>query len=217
MKKTPGSCTIDHLVITAPTLEAGAAYIMTELGVTMEPGGEHPRMGTHNLLLRLGPTCYLEVIACSPSLPAPNRSRWFALDRLGPDSPPKLATWVARTADIHTTIACATEDPGDVERMSRGELDWLITIPPDGTLPLGGSVPALIQWHRGPHPATRLPDRGLALSGLEVFHPDPDRITGLIASLAMTSPVTVTASRRIGLAARIATPAGPRTLGGVSS
>ncbi|HCV79405.1 VOC family protein, partial [Pseudomonas oryzihabitans] len=51
---------LDHLVIVAPTLAAGARYVEERLGVALQPGGQHARMGTHNLLLGLGDG-YLEV------------------------------------------------------------------------------------------------------------------------------------------------------------
>ena len=37
---------IDHLVITAPTLELGTDYVTGLHGVPLEPGGQHLRMGT---------------------------------------------------------------------------------------------------------------------------------------------------------------------------
>lgn len=49
-------------------------------------------MGTHNLMLRLGDSSYLEIIAINPAAPAPGRPRWFALDRLAGDGSPRLAT-----------------------------------------------------------------------------------------------------------------------------
>lgn len=215
MNTTQAFCSLDHLVITAPTLVAGAAYIESELGVRMQPGGEHPRMGTHNLLLRLGATCYLEVIACSPTLPAPGRCRWFALDQLRPDNPAQLATWVARTPDIQVAVAQATENLGPVEGMSRGELNWLITIPPDGSIALDGTAPALIQWDTDQHPASRLIDQGLGLENLEIFHPNPKRVTRMLESLGMDAPIIVTESRSSGLAAHIETPSGITTLFGI--
>ncbi len=63
------------------------------------------------------------------------------------DTPPRLATWVARTNDIRSTVAACSEPLGNVEPMSRGELSWLITIPPDGSLPFAGIAPTLIEWH----------------------------------------------------------------------
>ncbi len=56
-------CEIDHLMITTVALDDGAEYVRKVLGVTPQVGGEHPRMGTHNCLVKLGETTYLEVIA----------------------------------------------------------------------------------------------------------------------------------------------------------
>jgi catechol 2,3-dioxygenase-like lactoylglutathione lyase family enzyme len=105
-------CYIDHIIVTAPTLEAGAAFVRRVLGVSMQTGGQHPRMGTHNLLVRLGDELFLEVIAANPAAPAPGRPRWFALDALGADTAPALRAWVVRTAEIAATSANACEALG---------------------------------------------------------------------------------------------------------
>lgn len=207
---------LDHITLTAPTLEAGAALVRNALGVTPQTGGEHPRMGTHNLLLRLGPALFLEVIAPNPTAPAPPRPRWFALDRLQPDSPPALSTWVVRTTDIPASSALASEDLGLIEPMSRGHLNWHITIPPDGSLPMDGAAPALIEWHTESHPAAGLQDLGLWLAQFTVFHPEPDRIRRLLASLNLSAPVNVqppAPGTRTRLAAVIGTPQGFQVLG----
>ena len=136
---------IDHIAITAPTLEAGAELVKNSLGVAPQKGGEHPRMGTHNLLLRLGDSVYLEVIACNPAADKPERPRWFALDEVNKNTKAKVKTWVVRTEDIYSTLDACSERIGNVEPMSRGELNWLITIPEDGSLPINGGAPALIQ------------------------------------------------------------------------
>jgi len=205
-------CRIDHLVIVARTLDAGADYVHRALGVAPQAGGAHARMGTHNRLLRLGDTAYLEVIAVDPSAPPPGRPRWFALDALAADAPPKLAAWVAGTADIHAAQAAATEALGDIEPMCRGPFDWLITIPADGMPPLDGTGPALIQWQGDTHPAQGLADHGLSLARLELVHPDPARVRRLLASLEFDGPVTVTAGPAAALVPEIDTPAGRKTV-----
>lgn len=207
---------LDHIAVTAFSLEAGASFVREVLGVSPQPGGEHPRMGTHNLLLRLGDTRYLEVIAPDPAAPAPTRPRWFNLDSLTPQSPAALSTWVVRTADIRATAAAATEALGDVEPMSRGALSWFITIPADGRVPLDGVAPALIEWHTETHPAARLEDHGLSLAKLEIFHPQPERVSRLLGSLELDAPVSVlapSAGAAPRLVAYIQTPHGLRRLG----
>jgi len=44
---------LDHLTIAAHDLVQGVAYVRDALGVDMPTGGAHPRMATHNRLLRL--------------------------------------------------------------------------------------------------------------------------------------------------------------------
>ncbi len=190
------------------------------LGVAMQTGGEHPRMGTHNLLLRLGSDMFLEVIAPNPQASAPARPRWFGLDTLGPHSAPALTNWVARTPDIAASLAATThihEALGPAEPMSRGALDWLITFPEDGSLPLGGAAPALIEWHTDAPPATRLPDQGLALQQLVLHHPEPQRVQRLLAALNFHGPVAVQMREHPGLTAHITTPHGPARAGPVNT
>ena len=63
---------LDHLVVSAATLAEGVAYVEEALGVAMAGGGEHAHMGTHNRLLSLGPSDYLEVIAVDPLYARPS-------------------------------------------------------------------------------------------------------------------------------------------------
>lgn len=209
------SCLIDHITVTAATLEAGAQFVHDALGVAPQAGGEHARMGTHNLLLRLGDALFLEVIAPNPRAAAPARPRWFGLDALAPDSPPSLATWVVRSPDIAATATACSEDLGHIEPMSRGALDWLITIPADGSLPVNGIGPAIIEWKADIHPAARLQDHGLSLAKLELFHPEPERVSRLLRSIGLDGPFSVLPlhdKRKPCLLAHINTPLGIRVL-----
>ncbi|WP_254926681.1 VOC family protein [Janthinobacterium sp. PC23-8] len=209
------NCHIDHITVTAPTLEAGARFVRQALGVAPQPGGQHLRMGTHNLLLRLGSSLFLEVIAPDPTLSRPIRPRWFGLDDLLPDAAPRLATWVVRTSNIKESSAACPEVLGTIAPMHRGALDWLITIPEDGALPLDGVGPALIEWAQAAHPAAGLQDHGLSLGKLELFHAEPQRIARLLSNLALEGQVEVHATRdgqAAHLAAQIHTPQGPRWL-----
>jgi len=210
--RIPFATRIDHLVVTAPVLDAGAAWVRASLGTECRPGGRHERMGTHNRLLRLGDDVYLEVIAADPAASPPGRPRWFDLDNLASGAAPRLATWVARTQDINAASAASPERLGSVEPMSRGDLSWRLTIPPDGSLPLNGAAPLLIQWDTADRPATRLPGDGIALLRLEVTHPEPDRVWRVLTAVGFAGPVVLQRADTIMLTAEIRTPDGVRRL-----
>lgn len=209
------ACRIDHLAIVAPTLQAGSDHLHAQLGVRPQAGGRHVRMGTHNLLLRLGETLYLEVIAADPDAPAPTRPRWFGLDALAGDAPPRLACWIARADDIVDAVAAAPVPLGEVLPMSRGAFDWRITVPADGSLPLGGAAPVLMQWDSAVHPATLLPDLGCTLVALELQHPEPAHVQAVLDRIGLAEPAVALSLRAAptpGLQAQVRTPAGLRTL-----
>ena len=211
------TCHIDHITVIAPSLEAGAAWVRECLGVDPQAGGAHPRMGTHNLLLPLGATMFLEVIAVDPAAPRPSRPRWFALDRVTADAAPRLGCWVARTDDIDASLDAITEDLGAAEPMSRGALAWRISIPADGSLPMGGAAPALIQWPTDVHPARGMRDSDCTLVELRLVHPEPRRLTDLLRSLRLAewgTTLSVHEGAVPALMATIDTPSGRRTIGG---
>jgi hypothetical protein len=172
-------------------------------------------MGTHNALLRLGSATYLEVLAIDPAAPKPDRPRWFQLDELSQDSIPRLAAWVLATSDIHAAFAASPFHEGTIERMTRGEYEWLISISPDGGLPCQGVAPTLIQWLNGGHPAGALQDSGYSLVRLEGFHPQAETITAWLGSIGFAGDFSVSPSQPPDsprLTAVIRTPGGDRTL-----
>lgn len=207
---------LDHLAITAPSLAIGRSLVERALGVPLQAGGQHGRMGTHNALLKLGDDVYLEVIAIDPGMGKPSRARWFALDNLQKNSPVSLATWVARTSNIEEAVTLSPLSHGAIEPMSRGDLHWQITIPEDGSLPLEGACPGLIQW-QGPHPATKLECSGAELVCLEISSASGDLLDRFLSQLNFEGRLVVhrlAAGQRGFLAAQINTPSGLKWLGG---
>ena len=108
----------DHLAVVAETLEAGVAHVEAALGVSMQPGGQHGFMGTHNRLMGLGPGFYLEVIAIDPAAARPPYPRWFNLDNF--KGPPRLASWVCRTDDMDAAQRLPPEPTADCHTGCRG-------------------------------------------------------------------------------------------------
>ena len=205
--------TIDHLVVTALNLKSGVQWVRHVLGVTPQLGGKHERMGTHNCLLRLGADVYLEVIAIDPNAPDPRRPRWFELDELDKASEPQLATWVVRTGNIRDTVSACTETCGAIESMSRGELNWQITVAGDGGMQLGGTAPTIIQWRTPIHPAQQMREHGCRLLQLQLTHPEPQRVEGMLRSIRLNAlPVLVASGEKPHLLATIETSSGIKTL-----
>ncbi|MEF2278806.1 VOC family protein [Deinococcus sp. YIM 134068] len=203
---------LDHLVVAARTLGEGRAWLEGRLNVPTQPGGEHERFGTHNVLLSLGPMAYLEVIAVNPQAPAPTRPRWFGLDtpevRERLEDGPLLLHWVARVDGLEGLNLAPF---GEALDLSRGENHWTLTVPETGSLPGGGVRPSLIVWHTPP-PPTRLPDAGVRLLTLRLGTPDPDGLRDTLNALDLVGDVEVYEAPQPELQAMLETPEGPMTL-----
>jgi Glyoxalase-like domain len=197
MPKHPLQTQLDHLVFAAPNLIEGVQYLEDQLGIQLQPGGEHPRMGTHNALLKVGTHAYLEVIAINPAADNPGRPRWFDLDNRPIDAPTSLCTWVARSNDIHSAATHAPHWFGAIVPMQRGALNWLISIPADGRLALGGLCPSLIEWPHGLHPSSSLEDRGCTLLGLELYHPQAAILQELLWEIGFEGEISISEAERV--------------------
>jgi hypothetical protein len=96
-------------------------------------------------------------------------------------------------------------------------LNWLITIPKDGSLPLQGLAPILIQWPPETHPTNTLQDLGCSLIRLEGFHPQAEKVRSVLESIGFQGKFSVSSlppGELPYLVAHIQTPAGPRQLCG---
>ena len=181
---------LDHLVFAVADLDAGMALIEERLGIRPAPGGKHVARGTHNALLSLGRSTYLEIIAPDPAQPGA-RPLPFGLEGL---REPRLVTWAAKAPDIEQrveTARAAGYDPGAIVQMSRelpdgGRLNWSLTLPrPDAG---DGLVPFLIRWEPGPHPSETSPP-GCDLIALRREHPEPERVRAVLGALGVELPV----------------------------
>ena len=75
---------IDHLVIGAAELDKATKQIQSFIKAEFLAGGKHPLMATHNRLIKLQKSIYMEIIAADPSASLPRnpmrKNRWFSLD-----------------------------------------------------------------------------------------------------------------------------------------
>ncbi|SPF78433.1 VOC family protein [Pseudoprimorskyibacter insulae] len=196
---------LDHLVVADRFLDAAAAHVETELGVVMQPGGLHPRYGTHNRLMGLGGGHYLEAIGIDPAATPPADARWFGLDN--PPSQPKLLTWVCRVDDLDAAIA-RLPMAGQAVDLTRDHLRWRIAVPPNGQMPFDGVFPALIDWGTSVAPGSSLPSSGVKLREIRLEHPEINRLQGLLDSILEVPEVRFVAAETPRVTACFATPQG---------
>lgn len=200
---------LDHIAISARSLDEGVAHVEAALGVPMAGGGQHPHMATHNRLLGLG-DLYLEVIAADPAAPRPAWPRWFDLDRFS--GPPRLTNWICRTDDLDAALAAAPAGTGTPVSLQRGDYRWRMAVPADGILPFDNVYPALIEWQGELHPARALPDHGVRLLALELFHPLADRLGSALTGLLADPRLRLFTSPYSAMRAVFSTPQGVRVL-----
>lgn len=192
---------LDHIAVSTTDLLMGTAEVERRLGVTLAPGGQHPRMGTHNRLLGLGSDTYLEVIAIDPDATAPDHPRWFDLDRF--EGMTRLTNWIVATDDLDAALADMPDGFGTPMAFTRGDLAWRMAVPETGVLPFDGVAPALIEWDTQVRPPQRLEDRGCRLIELRVSHPKAPELEKLFPL-----PQVNFRDGAPGLEAMIATPGG---------
>ncbi len=183
----------DHLVYVVPDLGPSVRAVEDRLGVPFTPGGSHPGLGTRNVLLRIGPRIFLELLGPDPGQPCPPRGLWLSA---GGRVRPSLATWCVRSEDLDSLAAGpAGHLVGPVRAMSRARpsgdhIAWTLTMPQTPP-PHGGIVPFFIDWGDTAHPCKDLPDHGVSLSALQGRHPDPGAVRAGLDALGVELPVEV--------------------------
>lgn len=206
---------IDHFAIGTASLDAGVAALLPVMGVEVPRGGKHAAMSTHNCVMQSGNDSFFELLAIDPDAPAPDRTRWFTMDdpitkaRLA--ERPRALCWVVGTDNLDEVIANSPVDLGEVVLFTRGDRSWRLTVPRDGGLPMGGLLPAFIEWSPGPHPSAGQKNLGVTLEKVCLRHPDPERLTALLHRLGIAGLAEVTAGDAA-LSFNLMTPNGAVTL-----
>jgi hypothetical protein len=208
---------LDHLTVIAPTLAEGCAHVRECLGLDVPFGSRHDYMGTHNHRLRLGGAVYLEIVALDPAGIDPGRPRWFGVDdaeavRSDWEAGRRLRGWVANTGSMDAVLSAHGGIFGEKIPLPPEAPSFAFSIPADGTLPLDGAAPSLID-HRGDADyIASIPDLGARLRSFTLEHPDPARIMALYRALAVDHPPEVVEGPRLRYRAQIDTPGGLREL-----
>lgn len=213
----PTMLKLDHLTVIAPTLAEGVAHVRACLDLDVPFGQRHLYMGTHNHLLQLGDMTYLEIVALDPEGESPGRRRWFGLDdqakvRADWEGGRRLRAWVARTDAIGDVVAGRETIFGETVPLPQVDSTFDFAIPVDGSLPLDGAVPSLIDRRGKPRSMATIADLGARLISFSLEHPDPDAISVLYQEFDIDRPPPITHGPRLRYRARIGTHAGVREL-----
>lgn len=210
-------CKLDHLAIIAPTLEEGVKHVRECLDVDIPFGRKHADMGTHNHLLSLGERAYLEVIALDPRATAPLGPRWFGLDDLNAvrkawDQGRRLRGWVASTRDINRHLVKHGSLLGEKRQLSAGASEFFFSVPRDGSLPMEGAAPSLID-RLGREPSIPAHAQlGCTLTTVRLAHPQIEVLQSLIADLGVIDAPQLAFGQSFRLALVADTPSGERSL-----
>ena len=191
--------TIDHIVIGAANLEKATKKVEGLIKTKFSTSGKHSLMATHNRLVRLQNSAYVEIIAIDPSASFPKsctrEKRWFSLDsnktkrRLS--LAPQPLCWVVAVNNIEQTASNCGYEPGRITEMSRGDFRWKLTVPDSGELSEGGVLPVLIEWPKGKNPADVMPESNLVLKQITLFHPSPNFIEHILSAMDISGPIEI--------------------------
>jgi hypothetical protein len=208
---------LDHLTIIAPSLAEGVAHVRACLDLEVPFGQRHGDMGTHNHLLQLGGSVYLEIVARDPDGAPPPRARWFGLDdqkavRAAWDAGRRLRGFVARAEPIDDVLAGREGIFGRKVSLPWTAPSFDFGIPDDGALPLDGAAPSLIDRRGRPRAMTTIADLGARLRAFSLTHPDAAAIAALYHELEIDRPPMLVQGSAMRFRAQIETPAGVREL-----
>jgi Glyoxalase-like domain len=181
---------LDHLTVIAPTLTEGVAHVRTCLDVDVPFGQHHGYMGTYNHLLQLGETIYLEIVALDPDAEGPGRARWFGLDdqktvKAAWDAGRRLRGWVARTDQIDIVLKGREGIFGKKVSLPWTNPSFDFAIADDGSLPLNGAAPSIIDRRGKPRSMATIADFGARLQSFSLECHNATAVAALYQELSI--------------------------------
>lgn len=187
----PQSAPLDHIVWLSANRDAAVDLLFKATGLEAAPGGEHGDGGTHNAVVRLGETSYLEVISPMPGVTQGN----LYVSRAAKRPKPHIAGWCIRPREDLDLIAARLRSGGvqsvgpfPMSRMSPGgRIDWRLLVPNPPRM--AGLAPFLIAWgDMDQHPARGAVSHG-RLKSFEAGHPNPPAVGRIFERLNIDLPV----------------------------
>lgn len=209
--------TLDHLSVIAPNVEEGVRHVRSCLDLDVPFGQRHVGMGTHNHLIRLGGTIYLEIVALDPLSDLPEKARWFGLNDQGKvrrewDAGQRLRGWVARVDNMDRVLNGREAIFGRKVALPLSDPSFDFAIPLGGSLPLNGAAPSLIDRRGKPRALEQIAERGARLSTFTLEHPEAHAIALQLAAIGIDPLLKIREGMEFRYRAQIHTPGGLREL-----
>lgn len=202
---------LDHLMWEEWRLSEGEKRFAAATGVTPAFGGKHPEAGTHNSLLSLGPSSYLEIIALDPEHPSASA----VPEKAPPAFMPRLIGFGVRVYDLtqleRQISACGLEvgqlqtELHTVSRQSATghTMTWRTAV--IGGHTFGRYLPFFTYCGGRVH-SSEISPKGCHLLEFSVGHPRARELSQLYAALQIDVPVFQAAAPK--LLAILSTPKG---------
>jgi hypothetical protein len=197
---------VDHILLGAADLDRATEIVAQKTGVQPVYGGKHPR-GTHNALLSLGKTTYLEIIGVQPGAKPEGFEGLAKLDK------PALIDWAVTGGDANALRESLEKagfrltplQPGSRTTPAGATLHWQVFGFAD-PFPL---APFFITWSPDtPHPASTSP-AGCTLKRFALAAPDTSALTKLKTALQLD--VEISAGKSPSFTLDLDCPKGPVT------
>lgn len=185
---------VDHILIGAPSLDAGIAAFESATGVSPVRGGRHPSRGTENALASLGHLTYVEIIA--PRADASDTDEMVR--HLRQLQKPAIVGWAVHIADTAAAIESFQRENIRVSKAQPGsritpegkKLEWVTFNLEEPAIP---TAPFFISWS----PDTVHPSLTSPPCSLRTFQVDDPRARELSRVLnAIGVPVEVHQAER---------------------
>jgi hypothetical protein len=119
---------------------------------------------------------------------------------------------VARTDAIDAIIATHGSIFGEKIPLPTTNSSFDFAIPEDGSLPLDGAAPSVIDRRSRPRAMETIADLGARLKSFTLEHPDPAAIAALYGALNVNRPPEIVKGSRVRYRAHIETAAGLKEL-----
>ena len=182
----PAYRVIDHIVYCVPDLDTAIDKLERQLGIRPVYGGSHQMQGTHNALLDLGESCYLEILAVDSDNQTKTADRWMGIDLI---SQPTVTRWALKSDDLvkdqhlirQYDKRLAHKSEGSRVTASGQRLTWQMILPQPR--PLIELVPFMVDWSQSEiHPCDGL-KAGCLLTEIELKGPANGDRTGCLSEI----------------------------------